>query len=287
MKSLLCPTDFSEPANHAVEAGFYLAKKFKSKLHLFHVIEAETESDFNVGGASGGGGSSMDEIFFLKLIERTREQMDKLVSTPGLEEIEVSSEIKVGRPSKLIFDEIDSGKFDMIVMGTKGISGLQEILVGSNAEKVVRRSRVPVLSVKELVEESTFKDIVFATSLKEEEVQVIEQIKQIQDAFGSKLHLVRINTPNNFQTDWLTHKQMETYAKQFKLENYTFNIFSDPIEEDGIILFAEEINAGMIAMATHGRTGFQHLLSGSIAEDVVNHAKRPVLTINVSKQGEK
>jgi nucleotide-binding universal stress UspA family protein len=251
------------------------------------VIEAETESDFNVGGASGGGGSSMDEIFFLKLIERTRQQMDKLVSTPGLEEIEVTSEIKVGRPSKLIFDEIDSGKFDMIVMGTKGISGLQEILVGSNAEKVVRRSQVPVLSVKELVEESTFKNIVFATSLKEDEVQVIEQIKQIQDAFGSKLHLVRINTPNNFQTDWLTHKQMETYAKQFKLENYTFNIFSDPIEEDGIILFAEEIDAGMIAMATHGRTGFQHLLSGSIAEDVVNHAKRPVLTINVSKQGEK
>ena len=287
MKSILCPTDFSEQANHAVEAGFYLAKKFKSKLHLFHVIESETEADFNVGGASGGGGSSMDDIFFLKLIERTRQRMDELVSTPGLEEIDVTSEIKVGKPSKLIFEEIGSDKFDMVIMGTKGVSGLQEILVGSNTEKVVRLSKVPVLSVKDLVEESTFKDIVYATSLKEEEFQVIKQIKEIQEAFGAKLHLVRINTPNNFQTDWLTHKQMETYAKEFNLENYTFNIFSDPIEEDGIILFAEEINAGMIAMATRGRTGFQHLLSGSIAEDVVNHAKRPVLTINIAKEAEK
>jgi hypothetical protein len=76
---------------------------------------------------------------------------------------------------------------------------------------------------------------------------------------------------------------MENYVKDFGLENYTCNIYNDPIEEDGIILFAEEVNAGMIVMATHGRTGFAHLLSGSIAEDVVNHAKRPVLTLNINK----
>jgi len=53
------------------------------------------------------------------------------------------------------------------------------------------------------------------------------------------------------------------------------------IEEDGIILFADEINAGMIAMATQGCTGFAQLLSGSITEDVVNLAQRPVLTVNI------
>ena len=56
------------------------------------------------------------------------------------------------------------------------------------------------------------------------------------------------------------------------------------LTEHGLELrnFAEEIDAGMIAMATHGRTGFAHLLSGSIAEDVVNHSKRPVLTYNLN-----
>jgi nucleotide-binding universal stress UspA family protein len=62
------------------------------------------------------------------------------------------------------------------------------------------------------------------------------------------------------------------------LKNYTANVFSDFSEEDGIIDFATSVNADMIAMATHGRSGFAHVLAGSIAEDVVNHSSKPVLT---------
>jgi nucleotide-binding universal stress UspA family protein len=67
------------------------------------------------------------------------------------------------------------------------------------------------------------------------------------------------------------------------LENYTMEIYNESTEEDGIIYFAEDIDADMIALATHGRTGLKHLLSGSIAEDVVNHAQRPVWTCGVNK----
>ena len=65
------------------------------------------------------------------------------------------------------------------------------------------------------------------------------------------------------------------------LQNYTINIYNDKVEEDGIIYFAQDIEADLIALATHGRTGLLHLLSGSIAEDVVNHAKRPVWTFRL------
>ena len=64
-------------------------------------------------------------------------------------------------------------------------------------------------------------------------------------------------------------------------EKITFNIYNDVIEEDGIMHFAHDIDAGLIAMATNGRRGLSHLFSGSITEDVVNHAKRPVLTFNM------
>jgi nucleotide-binding universal stress UspA family protein len=62
------------------------------------------------------------------------------------------------------------------------------------------------------------------------------------------------------------------------LKNFTINLFSDNTEEEGIVYFAEQVDADLIAMATHGRTGFAHVISGSIAEDVVSHSKRPVLT---------
>ena len=74
---------------------------------------------------------------------------------------------------------------------------------------------------------------------------------------------------------------MEKFAKKLGLKNFTINIFNDITEEEGIIYFAESIDADLIAMATHGRTGFAHVLAGSIAEDVVGHAKRPVLTFVV------
>lgn len=260
-----------------MEAGYYLAKKFGAEFHLFHVIESEVEMDFNVQGGSPAG-EGMDDIFFLKLIQATKNKMAELVSTPGLENIKVTSSIKIGKPSNLIFDEIENGSYDIVVMGTKGASGFSEMLIGSNAEKVVRRSPIPVFTVKEFVDESSFKSIIYASSFSENEDILINELKWLQHAFGSTLHLVRINTPNNFLTDWTSRNVMKKYIDRHHLKNYTLNVYNDTIEEDGIIYFAEEIDAGMIAMITHGRTGFAHLLSGSIAEDVVNHSKRPVLT---------
>jgi nucleotide-binding universal stress UspA family protein len=89
---------------------------------------------------------------------------------------------------------------------------------------------------------------------------------------------VRINTPGNFQRDAIIRKYMEDFARKLQLKNFTINIFNDLTEEEGIIYFSESVDADLIAMATHGRTGFAHVLAGSIAEDVVSHSKRPVLT---------
>jgi nucleotide-binding universal stress UspA family protein len=116
----------------------------------------------------------------------------------------------------------------------------------------------------------------------EEEVfsRVVRKTQQLYDA---TVHLVRINTPGNFQRDSVVKKYMQDFAKKLQLKNFTVNVFNELSEEEGIIYFADSINADLIAMATHGRTGFAHVLAGSIAEDVVSHAKRPVLTFVIKK----
>lgn len=96
--------------------------------------------------------------------------------------------------------------------------------------------------------------------------------------YGSTIHVVRINTPMNFRPDTETKGIMQSFVNKIKLKNYTLNGFNDYSEEEGIVHFASSINADLIAMSTHGRTGFAHVLVGSIAEDVANHSKRPVLT---------
>jgi hypothetical protein len=76
---------------------------------------------------------------------------------------------------------------------------------------------------------------------------------------------------------------MKDFAKKLMMKKFTINVFNDLTEEEGVIYFADSINADLIAMATHGRTGFAHVLAGSIAEEVVSHSKRPVLTFVVKK----
>jgi nucleotide-binding universal stress UspA family protein len=71
------------------------------------------------------------------------------------------------------------------------------------------------------------------------------------------------------------------FVKKYGFEGVKAEIYNSLSEESGIIEFAEDIDADLIAMATKGRTGFLHLITGSIAEDVVNHAKRPVWTLKV------
>jgi nucleotide-binding universal stress UspA family protein len=163
-------------------------------------------------------------------------------------------------------------------MGTAGMTKLEESIIGSNTEKVVRHSNCPVLTVHKKPGNSDFKNIVYATALSKDEEVFSRVIRRTQQLYDSTVHLVRINTPGNFQRDAVVKKAMADFGKKLQLKNFTINVFNDLTEEEGIIYFADSINADMIAMATHGRTGFAHVLAGSIAEDVVSHSKRPVLT---------
>ena len=106
-------------------------------------------------------------------------------------------------------------------------------------------------------------------------------VKRTQQIYDSTVHLVRVNTPGDFQRDQVVKDYMDKFAKKVGLKNYTINVYNDLTIEEGIIRFSDAINADMIAMATHGRSGFAHVIAGSVAEDVANHSKRPVLTFVV------
>jgi nucleotide-binding universal stress UspA family protein len=124
---------------------------------------------------------------------------------------------------------------------------------------------------------------VYATGVSQQEEVFSKIVKRTQQLYNSTVHLVRINTPADFQKDHLSKDALEKFAKRVQLKNYTINVYNDHSVEEGIVRFAEQANADLIAMATHGRTGFAHVLAGSIAEDVAAHARRPVLTFVIKR----
>jgi len=278
MKKILVPTDFSNPAKLAVEVACEIARKANAEIVLLHVIEVPSTESFNVEGQIGQLNEWDDKLFTLKLIEITKKQMASQARVVEEFGVKATIRIKIGNPFHGIRTTITEQKADLIVMGTSGRSRIEEMIVGSNTEKVVRHSKCPVLTVHENPDGVNFKNIVYATSMNDNEKAFADVVKNAQDMYGATVHLVRVNTPMNFKPDTVVKPIMEKFARKIGLKNYRMHVYNDFREEEGIIHFADSINADLIAMATHGRTGFAHVLIGSIAEDVANHARKPMLT---------
>jgi len=280
MKTIIVPTDFSKEAGYAVDTAALLAGKLKASVVLLHVIEGPSDQSLQVTGEVRRG-SSIDDIFMIKLIERVKSQLDKLINSPQFKGINVSTHIATGNVFKSIKNAVEKNKAGLVIMGTQGVSGWNEVVIGSNTEKVVRIVSCPVLSVKAPLKAQNLKSIAFATDMGPKQQKMVAQLRELQEAFKAKLHIVTINTPTNFQSDRVLRPKLESYAKSNKFTNFTLNVYNDALEGDGIMSFAQHVGAGMIAMATHGRTGLSHVLSGSIAEEIVNHSKTPVMTFNI------
>lgn len=254
-----------------------LAKKFHAALWLVHVLEIPLP---NVEvPPTKIATPPMDYLQRAK--EGAEDQMKALVKQQRIKDVAVVYHVLSGNPYRSIIRELLKEPADLVVMGSKGASGDHEVLVGSNAERMVRFAHCPVLVVKEKVKIDRIKRIVFATALREYDGEVLKELKDLQQMFGAHLHLLRVNTPSNFLEDPFVKQRLGKLAETHHLKNYTVHTYSDQEEEDGIIHFAQEIGADLITLTTRGRRGLRHLFSGSVAEDVTNHTKLPVWTLSL------
>ena len=198
--------------------------------------------------------------------------------------MKIKTSVEYGNPSMSIIKLIEDKKADLIVMGTKGAAGLKEIFVGSNTEKIVRGSRVPVISLPKASKIESVRNIVFPNSLREEDEELTLHLKSLQNFFKATLHIVYINTPALFKRDQETMTKLKDYTKRHLFKNVTTQVYNDLSEREGTMNFAADVGADLIAMGTHGRQGLAHLLSGSVAEDVVNHVNCPIWTLRLDKK---
>ncbi|MDZ4329053.1 MAG: universal stress protein, partial [Flavobacterium sp.] len=159
--------------------------------------------------------------------------------------------------------------------------GIEEVLIGSNTEKVVRLSEIPVLVIKKDIRDFKFNNFVFASDFSKETKKPFKKMIEFAKIFNANLHLVTICTPNSFKTTKMSEEIMKNFIASFEIENYSTHIYNDVNIENGIINFTNSIDADLIGLCTHGRTGFAHFFNGSISEDLVNHTVKPVITFKI------
>ncbi len=274
MNRILVPTDFSEQAENALKVAAMLAKKHKAEIYLLHMMEIPMQQI-----DPGSVRSDIPEtLFFMKLAHK---KFEDLMESDFLEGITVHETVK----ADITFNEIKKSckelNIDLIVMGSHGASGLKEMFVGSNAEKVVRTSDVPVLVIKNHHASFNIRNFVFASDFKNDNKKTYEQAAKLAELLGAKIHLLLVNTANNFITTYDSRARINDFISGQTFKNYTVNVHNDTSVEEGILNFSEEIDADLIGISTHGRQGIAHFFNSSISEDLVNHAKRPVITFKI------
>ena len=276
MKRILVPVDFSKEAESAAKVAASIARKTGSEIFLVHMLELPVTT---IDPAEMNTISSEPQIiYFMKL---AHQKFDKFKKLPFLEGLTVVESIQFQHAFSGIIDESEKNNIDLIVMGSQGASGLQEMFIGSNTEKVVRRSKIPVLVIKQSVEEFDVKDIIFASDFNKESKSTFHRVIDFANLFEAKVHLLYVNTIHNFNTTKNIESRIAKFMGDFDFDNYTKNIYNDISIEKGILSFARDIDADLIALNTHGRSGLSQLFNGSIGQELANHALRPVVTFKI------
>jgi nucleotide-binding universal stress UspA family protein len=274
MKTILVPTDFSEHAEYALRVAAQIARKNNSEIILLHMLELPHQA-----GDAIGSGHNIPEIMFFK--NKAIANLEELMDVDYLDGINVSEIVQFEKAFEGILAVSKKNNVDFIVMGSHGASGFQEMFIGSNTEKVVRHSDVPVLVIKNKTDEFIADNFVFASNFSEEIKKPFKQLVAFAKSFNSHLNLVMINTPNSFRPTHVSEKIMADFVKEFDYDNHSLHIYNDANVEKGVLNFSNKVKADLIGMCTHGRTGFAHFFNGSVSEDLVNHAVRPVITFKI------
>jgi nucleotide-binding universal stress UspA family protein len=277
MKKIIVPIDFSEYSDYALETAAILAKKNSAEILALHMLEI---SDAIL--TKNNNEMKMETLFFLKLAEK---RFSEFLEKDYLEGIKVTPIVKHFKVFSEVNDVASEHDADLIVMGSHGSSGLKEFFVGSNTEKVVRYAEIPVLVTKHNPILTDFENVVFACDFSDKAVEPYLRACRMFDSLGSKMHLVYVNLPSeSFKSSAEMEAKVVSFIKKAngnldKLK--TVKYVSDYTVEKGVLNFANDIDADVVAVATHGRTGLAHFFEGSISEDIANHSMLPVMSFKM------
>jgi nucleotide-binding universal stress UspA family protein len=282
MKKILVPCDFSAPAISAYRVALDLAAKAKGSVHVLHIVELPVLHDSVLMPAL-----SFEKELLRELRDKAVKRFEAVAKKYSNPKIEVVFHALFGSIQTKLDDYIQKNSIDQVVMGSHGASGIREVFLGSNAEKMIRHAKVPVLIVKAYTKK-TIANMVMPCSLDIEHQQLfLANVKILQRFFNARLHLVWINTPLTFTPDTITRERLQSLASSAGLKNYTINMFNHYGEEQGIIEFNKQVQGDLIAIGTHGRKGVGHVLLGSLSEDIANHVGTWVWTSPLMKQAPK
>ena len=276
MKKILVPVDFSEYSEYAVNLAVDIARMTGAAIdlvHSFHTtiewvkLPKEKEKDYP---------ETRHEI------NVANNRLAEWAHRSEYSDVQVDKQLYFDVDYKAILRHCQNEAADLIVIGSHGTGGFNRLFLGSTVLKIIRMADCPVMAVNKPASAEALKKVVFASDFEEDVQEPFRKVAEFAKAVNGRVNMLKILTPLQEDNDRIETEQFRKLDTSAYQHVETIHIRSHQTIPDGILSYAKDSGAGLIAIPTHGREGVSRLLHwGSIAEQLVNKSDIPVFTIRL------
>ncbi|SDM94626.1 Nucleotide-binding universal stress protein, UspA family [Halogranum gelatinilyticum] len=281
---LLFPTDGSDGTERALDHVLDIATAHDATLHVLNVADVTRDSVAQIQG----------EVIDA-LVDEGENTVQQVVDRAEARDIPTTTAVEQGEPYPTIVEYASSNDVDLVVMPTHGRKGLSRLLLGSTTERVVRESDVPVLTIgpDDTDLSYPYEDILVPTDGSKSAMEALTLGIDLTAVDDGTLHLLSVaevtefgvGAPGEIQLKIFEEEAAETVeaaaevATEAGVERVTETAEAGISVHRAILSYVEKNDVDVIVAGTHGRTGFDRYMLGSVTEKLVRTAPVPVLTV--------
>lgn len=273
MKSILIPTDFSANAMNALNYAVKIAKDLNASTTILHVYHTPVV-DINMP-------AYMIQDLALEADKRASEMISSIEKEVRTKypDLEIRTVLENGYVIESICEFVEQEGIDLIIMGTKGASGIDEILIGSNTAKIIEAACCPVLAIPENAGYTKPQNILYASELEDDDVKTINEVNDFAALFNAKLKVLHVK--NDEQLELVnTDIRITDLQKKFQNESIEFVLITSDEMLEGLDKYLDKKHPDILAIATHKRSFFEKLFHRSYAKRMAYHAKVPLIAFH-------
>ena len=268
MKSILVPTDFSDYAEKAFELAVTIATQTKAAITLLHITGNDVETDDNAN------------------IEKQKASLQQKLETikqKATGNIIINTQIVNGSIVPSILNAITTYAADLVIMGTKGASGLKKVVMGSNTANIIGKTEVPVLSIPAGYTHTGIKEMVLAIN-HTEDLQNLAPLFELANALKARVRLAIFTGEKDDAATYVTDRRaivglQQKLADQYSQTGIEVDHLSGSNFQQTLQDYITQNNIDLLAMITRKRGALESLFNKSITKEMAYHATIPMLCL--------
>lgn len=277
-KHILVPVDFAEKSMVKIEQAIYTAKKIDAEVTLIHVVETYS---LNSSIAKEKYEQAGRDQAIEKVVD---EKLDEIISKIKDKTIVVHKKIAFGKIYQAIIDVADEINARLIIMGSTSTSRFGTIL-GTNTARVVRAAKCPVITMRDKSRVFKYKNILLPLDFSKETRQKVQIAIETAHQFGSNIHVMSVMTSSDEFHVVKLRSQLNVVKQQIKDAGipFTAKLIKGKKISETILNYSPVVNADCIFIMTQQEVGFVEMMVGTSAEQVINNAMIPVISVRPAK----